>query len=72
MAGTTVVNGINGSFVDHGRAGLRMFGRHVISPMFLFGYLLAFADGERRTFHDRLAGTVVIRRKRETWTSEDG
>jgi uncharacterized RDD family membrane protein YckC len=71
VAGTTVVNGINGTFVDQGRAGLRMFGRHVISPVFLFGYLMAFADSERRTFHDRLAGTVVIRRQRETWTSED-
>lgn len=71
VAGTTVVNGINGTFVDQGRAGLRMFGRHVISPVFFFGYLMAFADGERRTFHDRLAGTVVIRRQRETWTAED-
>ena len=71
VAGTTVVNGINGSFVDGGRAGLRMFARHIISPVFLFGYLMAFADAERRTFHDRLAGTVVIRRPRETWTAED-
>ena len=71
VAGTTVVDAINGSFIDQPRAALRMFGRHVISPIFLLGYLMAFADGERRTFHDRLASTVVIRRPREVWTADD-
>jgi len=71
VAGTTVVDGINGSFVDQGRAGLRMLGRHVISPILLFGYLIAFADPQRRTFHDRLVGTVVTRRQRETWSADD-
>ena len=72
VAGTTVVDAINGSFVDQGRAGLRMIGRHLISPILLFGYLMAFGDGQRRTFHDRLADTVVIRRPRETWSADDG
>lgn len=72
VAGTTVVDAINGSFIDAGRGALRMFGRHVISPIFLFGYLIAFADGQRRTFHDRLVGTVVTQRARETWTADDG
>jgi uncharacterized RDD family membrane protein YckC len=71
VADTTVVDAINGSFVDQGRAGLRMIGRHLISPIFLFGYLMAFGDGQRRTFHDRLVGTVVIRRPRETWSADD-
>lgn len=71
VAGTTVVDAINGSYVDQGRAGLRMFARHLISPVLLFGYVMAFADGQRRTFHDRLAGTVVIRRSREVWTADD-
>lgn len=71
VAGTTVVDGINGSFIDQGRAGLRMIGRHVISPILLVGYIVAFADGQRRTFHDRLAGTVVIRRPREVWSVDD-
>lgn len=72
VAGTTVVDAINGSFIDVGRAGLRMFARHLISPILLFGYLVAFADRQRRTFHDRLAGTIVIRREREVWTADDG
>lgn len=72
VTGTTVVDSINGSFIDGGRAGLRMFARHVISPILLFGYLMAFGDSQRRTFHDRLATTVVIRRQRETWSSADG
>lgn len=71
VANTTVVDAINGSFIDGGRAALRMFARHLISPILLFGYLVAFTDGQRRTFHDRLAGTVVIRRAREVWTSDD-
>lgn len=71
VTGTTVVDAINGSFVDQGRAGLRMFARHAISPILLFGYLIGLADGQRRTFQDRLAGTVVIRRPREVWTADD-
>ena len=71
VAGTTVVDAINGSFVDHGRGALRMLGRHVISPILLFGYVIAFADTQRRTFHDRLAGTVVTRRKLEVWSADD-
>ncbi|MEP1126576.1 MAG: RDD family protein [Ilumatobacter sp.] len=71
VTGTTVVDGINGSFVDPGRAGLRMIGRHVLSPFLLLGYLVALPDGQRRTFHDRLAGTVVIRRSREVWNADD-
>lgn len=71
VAGTTVVDAINGSFIDSGRAGLRMLGRHLISPILLLGYLMAFGDSQRRTFHDRLAGTVVIRRQRESWSADD-
>ncbi len=71
VTGTTVVDGINGSFVDPGRAGFRMIGRHVLSPILLLGYVVAFFDGQRRTFHDRLAGTVVIRRSREVWNADD-
>ncbi|MGB3735601.1 MAG: RDD family protein, partial [Ilumatobacter sp.] len=71
VAGTTVVDAINGSYIDQGRGALRMLGRHVISPILLFGYVIAFVDSQRRTFHDRLAGTVVTRRQREVWTADD-
>jgi hypothetical protein len=45
--------------------------RHLISTIFFFGFLIAFADGQRRTFHDRLASTVVIGRDREVWTADE-
>ncbi len=71
ITGTTVVDAINGSFVDRPRGAARMLGRHLVSPILLFGYLVAFTDSQRRTFHDRLAGTVVIRRRREVWSADD-
>ncbi len=71
ITGTTVVDAINGSFVDRPRGAFRMLGRHLISPILLFGYLVAFTDSQRRTFHDRLAGTVVIRRQREVWNADE-
>ncbi len=71
VAGTTVVDAINGSTIDGGRAALRLLGRHLISPILLIGFIVALTDGQRRTFHDRLAGSVVIRRQREVWTSDD-
>ena len=72
VAGTTVVDAINGSFVDPSRGSTRMLVRHGISWLFFFGYVSAFTDGQRRTFHDRVVGTVVIQRQREVWTSDDG
>jgi uncharacterized RDD family membrane protein YckC len=45
--------------------------RFLISPIFLLGFLIAFFDGQRRTFHDRIAETVVIGRPREVWSSDD-
>lgn len=70
VAGTYVVDGINGSNIDAARAGTRLVIRHLISPVFLFGFLAAVADGQRRTFHDRIAGSVVIARTREVWVAE--
>lgn len=70
VAGTRIVDGINGANVNVGRGALRFLVRHLVSPIFLFGFLIAFADGQRRTFHDRIAGTVVIGRPREVWTAD--
>jgi uncharacterized RDD family membrane protein YckC len=72
IADTRVVDGINGSNIDMGRAVLRTAVRHLISPILLLGFIAALPDGQRRTFHDRLAVTVVIGRPREVWTAEDG
>jgi uncharacterized RDD family membrane protein YckC len=70
VAGTRIVDGINGSNIDVGRAALRVTVRHLISMIFFFGFLIAFADGQRRTFHDRLSQTVVVGREREVWTAD--
>ena len=44
--------------------------RYLISTIFFIGFLIAFTDGQRRTFHDRLARTVVVGRAREVWTAD--
>ena len=50
----------NGGRVTFRRSALRLFGYAAsVLPLFL-GLLMALFDGERRTLHDRLAGTVVV------------
>jgi uncharacterized RDD family membrane protein YckC len=70
VAGTRVVDGINGANIDVGRAALRVAVRFLISTILMIGFLVAFFDGQRRTFHDRLARTVVVGREREVWTAD--
>lgn len=70
VADTRIVDGINGANIDVGRAALRVVVRYLISTIFFFGFLIAFADGQRRTFHDRLSQTVVVGREREVWTAD--
>ncbi|MFT6289874.1 MAG: putative RDD family membrane protein YckC [Ilumatobacter sp.] len=71
IANTRVVDGINGSNIDMGRAVLRTAVRHLVSPVLLLGFLVSLPDPQRRTFHDRLTQTVVIGRDREVWTVDD-
>ena len=50
----------NGGRVSRRRAAVRFFGRLAsVLPLFL-GLLMAVFDRNRRTLHDRLAGTVVV------------
>ena len=37
----------------------------------LIGFLVALGNSQRRTFHDNIAGTVVARRPRATWSIDD-
>jgi len=71
VADTRIVDGINGANISVGRGAVRFVVRFLISPIFLLGFLIAFFDGQRRTFHDRIAETVVIGRPREVWSSDD-
>lgn len=71
VASTKVVDVRNGRLVEPGEAGLRYFIRFTVSIIFFIGFFMAFGNAERRTFHDRIAGTVVTRPARERWSIDD-
>jgi uncharacterized RDD family membrane protein YckC len=71
VAGTKVVDARNGRPVESGEAGLRYILRFTVSIIFFIGFLVAFADPQRRTFHDKIAGTVVTRPARASWSIDD-
>jgi uncharacterized RDD family membrane protein YckC len=71
VAGTKVVDARNGRLVDGGESALRYFLRFVVSTIFFIGFIVAFFNGQRRTFHDKMAGTVVTRPPRESWSIDD-
>jgi uncharacterized RDD family membrane protein YckC len=71
VAGTTVVDARNGRMIGTGEAGLRYAIRFLVSIVFFIGFFIAFGDSQRRTFHDKVAGTVVIRPPRATWSIDD-
>jgi uncharacterized RDD family membrane protein YckC len=71
IARTKVVDARNGHFVGAGEAGLRFVLRFVVSIILLIGFVVALWDSQRRTFHDKIAGTVVTRPPRESWSIED-
>lgn len=50
-----------GGKVSYHQACLRYFAEIVSSLIFCIGYLMAIFDAERRTLHDRMAGTRVIK-----------
>lgn len=71
VAGTKVVDARNGRAVASGEAGLRYILRFTVSIIFFIGYFVALADPQRRTFHDKIAGTVVTRPARASWSIDD-
>jgi uncharacterized RDD family membrane protein YckC len=71
VTGTKVVDVRNGRMVNGGEAGLRFVVRHLVSPILLIGFLVALGSSQRRTFHDNVAGTVVTRPPRATWSIDD-
>ena len=68
---TTVVDARNGRMVTPGEAGLRFVIRTLVSPILFIGFLMALFDSQRRSFHDLVAGTVVTRPPRATWSIDD-
>lgn len=71
ITGTKVVDTRNGRMVTAGDAGLRFVVRYSVSTMFFIGFLVALGNSQRRTFHDNVAGTVVTRPPRATWSIDD-
>ncbi len=71
VAKTKVVDARNGRLVGPAEAGLRYALRFLVSIIFFIGFLVAFGDSQRRTFHDKIAGTVVTRPARATWSIDD-
>lgn len=71
IANTKVVDARNGQLLDSGAAATRYALRFIVSPVLLFGYVMAFTNSERRTFHDQFAGSVVTRPARATWSIDD-
>ncbi len=71
VSSTTVVDARNGSFISTGDAGVRFVIRQVVSVILLIGFLMALGNSQRRTFHDNVAGTVVTRPPRASWSVDD-
>lgn len=71
VASTKVVDVRNGRLIEPGEAGLRYLIRFTVSIIFFVGFFMALGNAERRTFHDRIAGTVVTRPARERWSIDD-
>lgn len=68
---TKVVDARNGRSIGAGEAGLRFVLRYFVSPILLIGFLMALGNSERRAFHDHVAGTVVTRPPRASWSIDD-
>ncbi|MET0910483.1 MAG: RDD family protein [Ilumatobacteraceae bacterium] len=71
VTGSRVVDARNGHLISAGDAGSRYVVRMLVSMILFIGFLTALGNSQRRTFHDNIAGTVVIRPTRATWTIDD-
>jgi uncharacterized RDD family membrane protein YckC len=66
-----VVDARNGHLISAGDAGVRYVLRMLVSMVLFVGFLMALGNSQRRTFHDNIAGTVVIRPTRASWSIDD-
>lgn len=72
LTSTRVVDVRNGTNIDATAAGTRFVVRQLVSPFLLIGFLMALGNPQRRTFHDQVAGTVVVRPALASWSIDDG
>jgi uncharacterized RDD family membrane protein YckC len=71
VTNTRVVDARNGHMIPAGEAGTRYVIRMLISMILFIGFLMALGNSQRRTFHDNVAGTVVIRPTRASWSIDE-
>jgi uncharacterized RDD family membrane protein YckC len=55
-----VIDYATGGSLGYGKAFLRWIGRIVSGAICLLGYLWMIWDKEKQTWHDKIAGTVVV------------
>jgi uncharacterized RDD family membrane protein YckC len=60
LVGIRVVSAANGGPLGYGSATVRYFGRILSSIPILLGYFWMLWDGEKQTWHDKLAGSYVV------------
>jgi uncharacterized RDD family membrane protein YckC len=58
--GIRVIDFNAGGPIGYGRGLLRTIGRYLSGIVFLLGYLWMLWDREKQTWHDKIAGTVVV------------
>ena len=71
VTSTHVVDARNGELIPIAEAGTRYVVRMLVSMVLFIGFLMALGNTQRRTFHDNIAGTVVIRPTRASWSIDD-
>ena len=68
---TKVVDVSSGNLLDRTRATSRFLIRALISPVFLFGFIVALTNSQHRAFHDQFASSIVTRPTRASWSIGD-
>jgi uncharacterized RDD family membrane protein YckC len=58
--GIRVYDFAHGGPIGYGRAFLRQIAQILSAVVFLLGYLWMLWDGEKQTWHDKIAGSVVV------------
>ncbi len=58
--GIRVYDLASGGAIGYGRAFIRYIGRYVSAIVILLGYLWMLWDPEKQTWHDKMAGSVVV------------
>jgi uncharacterized RDD family membrane protein YckC len=71
VTNTKVVDVSSGNLLDRTRATSRFLIRALISPVFLFGFIVAFTNSQHRAFHDQFASSIVTRPTRASWSVGD-